>query len=245
MWGVLALVLLSSCSPDDSLSVRLSDLEQVRFDPGYHRATVGLSSGIDLPIVTYSPAVTSTSKLPLIVVLHGGGQTGTYQGEPILGSLFRPGLEELRAVFVAPTAVAGHWSTEPAQEMVDALVDGILKAGWPVDPDRIVVAGYSAGAMGVWVSAARHDRRYRAGVAIAGDPVIHSLDDTDIMPLYVIHSRMDEVFPYDGVEQDVSALQQAGAPVHLETVEDIGHTAIAAYVPGLQTALPWLDAHLQ
>lgn len=239
--GVAALVLLfSSCSPDESLSVRLSDLEQIPFDEGYHKATVHLSNGVDVPIMTWTPYVASTSRLPLVVVLHGAGQGGIYQGEGVLKSLFVPGFEEIPAVFVAPTGVLGHWSLDAAQEMVDALVSGILKAGWPVDPGRVILAGYSAGALGVWTTSQRHASLYRAGVAVAGDPVIHSLEETDIMPLFVIHSRMDELFPFDQVALDVESYAAAGAPVTLYPVDGVGHSAIAAYLPAARASAAWL-----
>ncbi|MDA1334023.1 MAG: dienelactone hydrolase family protein [Bacteroidetes bacterium] len=242
----LTILFLSSCSPDDSLSVRLSDLEQVRFDPGYHFDAAHLSNGLDVPFVTYSPGVSPTSKLPLIIVLHGGGQYGTYQGEGVLKSLFRPGLQDQRAIFIAPTAVSGHWASPNSLELIDALVNGIKRAGWPIDPDKIVIAGYSAGAIGAWYITGSAPDLVKAGIAVAGDPVAGSLQSGDtLVPLFVIHGREDEVFPFDDAESEVSALINAGAPYVFYPMDGLSHTALAAYVPGVAEASLWLATILQ
>jgi len=242
---LLVFVFVTSCSPEESLSVKLSDLEQVRFDVGYHFDSVTLSDGIQVPFVTRSPGVTVQSKLPLIVVLHGGGQTGQYQGESVLKSLFHPALKDIRAVFVAPTATTGHWATPRSVEMVVALVEGIVDAGWPIDPNKIVVTGYSAGATGIWYLTGSEASLFRAGIPVAGDPVSGSSGDLDLVPKYVIHSHQDEVFSFDDVQLDVESLIEEGVPIVFHPVEGISHNAFAAYVPAVQSAVPWLKQILE
>lgn len=229
---------LSACSPDDSLSVRLGDLEQVRFDPGYHLNSAHLSSGQDVPFVIWSPGVTSTSRLPLVIVLHGGGQTGPYQGESVLKSLFQPALD-MRAIFVAPTAVSGHWATPNGAALIHALVDGIRKADWPVDPSKIVVVGYSAGGTGVWYLRDQYPDLARAGISVAGDAVSGGEDLVD-QPIFIVHGSDDEVFPFENIALEVNALKEHGVNAEMVEVPGAGHVGFSVFASAVSTAHPWL-----
>lgn len=185
--------------------------------------------------------MTANSRLPLIIVLHPGQLTGEYQGEVILKSLFFPGLSDLRAIFVAPTAVLGHWASEAELELIKAVIEGMIEADWPIDPSRIVLTGFSAGETGTWFMTGTNPALFSAGISVAAEPLVGSLEGTRLVPKYVIHSRADLEFLFDGVEIEVQAEIDAGAPIVFAPVDDLSHNAFSAYLPALEGARLWLS----
>ncbi|MDA1028250.1 MAG: hypothetical protein O3B41_04250 [Bacteroidetes bacterium] len=229
-----------ACSEESGLSIKLSDLELVDFVQGYQFKEVSFSDGSTMPYVLHAPIVTSVSKLPLIIVLHGTIPQGKYKGEIFLKFLAVPGLSTMNAIFVAPTLLAPHWTYPEALEMIKSFVDGAKRAEWPVDFEKIVVLGYSNGGMGVWAMTGSDPDLFAAGIPMAAEPVIGSLKGTAIVPKYVIHSRADEVFSFTEVERDVNAEIQKGAPIVFSPVDNFSHSAISNYVTALKEAEPWL-----
>ncbi|NQV71553.1 prolyl oligopeptidase family serine peptidase [bacterium] len=230
------------CSEENALSVSQADLAYVDFRPGYQKLEARYSDGKTMPYVLHSPVVTSLSKLPLVIVLHGTEPQGTYKGETILKFLAVPALQNLNAVFIAPTLMAPHWTYPDALEMIETFVQGALEADWPIDPNKIVVIGYSNGGMGVWTMTGINPDLFAAGIAMAAEPVIGSLKGTSLVPKYVIHSKADEVFPFDEVERDVLAEIEKGAPITFASAEYFSHSGISNYVPMLRESIPWLQA---
>jgi predicted peptidase len=99
--------------------------------------------------------------------------------------------------------------------------------------------------MGVWSMTGLEPDLFAAGIVIAADPVIGSLKGTAIVPKYVIHSRIDEVFPFADVERDVQAEINMGAPIVFTPVDNFSHTSILSYTPALKGSELWLKGILE
>ena len=238
-------LIFMGCSEENALSVNQAELAYVDFRQGYQKLEVNFSDGKTMPYMLHSPFVTSISKLPLVIVLHGTEPQGMYKGETILKFLAVPGLQNLNAVFIAPTLMAPHWTYPDALEMIETFVKGALEADWPIDPNKIVVIGYSSGGMGVWAMTGINPDLFAAGIPVAAEPVIGSLKGTLVVPKYVIHSKADEVFPFDEVERDVLAEIEKGAPITFASAENFSHSGISNYVPMLRESIPWLKAIIE
>jgi predicted peptidase len=144
-------------------------------------------------------------------------------------------------IFVAPTAVLGHWASEAELELIEALIEGMIEADWPIDPSRIVLSGFSAGGTGTWYMTGTNPALFRAGISIAAEPLAGSLEGTRLVPKYVIHSRADLEFLFDDVQIEVQAEIDAGAPIVFALVDDLSHNAFYAYLPALESARLWLS----
>jgi predicted dienelactone hydrolase len=132
---------------------------------------------------------------PLIVFIHGSG------GNPDFYKVLLEGWAGSGYVVAAPKLPAPV-PEQPAE--VSAVIDELLRGRYAgvVDPQRIGVAGHSAGAvtvLGIAFNSCCIDRRVRAGAALAGDAPpfpggtyfagIHT-------PLLVVHAVADPTVPF-------------------------------------------------
>jgi predicted peptidase len=101
----------------------------------------------------------------------------------------------------------------------------------------VVCTGFSMGGAGTWYLAGRHPDRFTAAIPIAGRPA--ELDFQ--VPVYVIHSRADQVMPLGPTEAYVARLKAAGRPAELVVVDGITHFQTDRFVEPLRAAIPWLE----
>ena len=167
---------------------------------------------------------------PLILFVHGAGAPPEYY-EDLLTDLAGEG-----NVVVAPAmpgsvddAGAGALLALPFQpgrvhEVIDAVTEG--REAIPIaDPERIVVAGHSLGAMTALATAFNTccgDQRVDAVVAIAGQ--LASFPDgawtSGSVPVLLVHGRNDDTVAYSGSGE---AFQEVGTSAYLLTVERGDH----------------------
>lgn len=179
---------------------------------------------------------------PLVLSLHPGGHGSAYYGEGLLTGLVQPALQELRPIIVAPDCPSSSWTTDESDEAVLALLELVSKT-YDVDRDRIAVTGYSMGGMGTWFLVSRHPDLFSAAVPMAGSPRSADLDRVASTPLYAIHSRIDEVVPFEPTEKAAKELEARGADVELVVVEDVPHFHMPRFRAYLSDAASWLLAH--
>ena len=75
-------------------------------------------------------------------------------------------------VAIFPRRIDGDsdWAAPDSEALVLDLVDAALRT-FRVDPDRVILSGTSAGALGAWRLAARHPDRFAGLAAFSGGPV--------------------------------------------------------------------------
>ena len=179
---------------------------------------------------------TTAAVHPVCVILHYGGQPTRFYGRPLLEQLFRPALAALNAYFVAPESLGGTW-TDPANEArVMQLLDGLCRA-YPLDAARVVVAGYSLGAIGCWHLLEHYPERFAAAIPVAGLP---SAAVSSTIPVFTLATPTDEIFPYAGFEELVAARRAAGQPIEFARVDAHGHYDIQGFAPALGPVAAWL-----
>jgi predicted peptidase len=152
---------------------------------------------------------------PLVLALHPGGRA-PYYGDGFMRSVFFPGLRDLAPIMVAPDVPGRAWTEPRAESAVLALVAAIADE-FAVDQDRRLVVGFSLGGAGTWHLAARYPDRFTGAIVMAGrtEEPIASLGR---VPTYVIHSRDDEVVPFDQAEARVLTLGSMGRPVAFDAL---------------------------
>ena len=143
--------------------------------------------------------------------------------------------EDLDEVEVTPTTV----DVDAVKGLVLKLIE-LVRQKHTIDPDRIVVTGYSMGGMGVWHLTARHPEIFRAGIVVSGEPPAGATPGQWRVPLYVIHSRQDEVLPLAPAQDLTSRMKKAGLRVELRVVTGITHYQVDGFVEPLKAAVPWL-----
>ena len=208
---------------------------------GVHKQTVTLRGGQQLRYTISVPANAGDGgKTALVVSLHYGGKVTPFYGGDMLDELVGPALRNLGAVLVAPDSLGGDWSA-PDNEQAVVWLTQTVRDVYAIDSKRVALTGYSMGAAGTWFLAGRHADLFSAALPVsgpAGDSRVAALR----MPLYVIHSAHDEIFPIARTKTFVLDLQAKGANVQWQELRDPTHYQVADFVPALAKAEPWLRA---
>jgi predicted peptidase len=200
-------------------------------------------------------------EVPLVLALHfGWGEAlPPNYGAVFLEILVEPALRELGAIIVAPNCPARSWVDDHSEAAVLALLDHV-RGEYRIDPDRLVVTGFSLGGMGTWYFASRHAEMFSAAIPMASVPMIAISSEPGSavqrfteagsvewppamlrLPTYVIHSRDDELISIGPVEAAAAELKALGADIELLAIDaGIGHHQTPRYVPYLTRTVAWI-----
>ncbi len=180
-----------------------------------------------------------TAPAPLVLVLHYAGQPTRFYGRPLLTGLIEPAFRPLNAILVAPESVGGQWQEESNEAFVLELLRQI-KAAYAIAPARIVVTGYSMGAIGTWHFVTHYPELFCAGIPIAGFP---NRDLRSAVPIHAFHSANDELFPLARLREAIAAARAAGSAIELTETAVNGHFDVNGYGRALAVVPAWLEAH--
>jgi predicted peptidase len=217
--------------------------------------------------VRYAIAVPSdydgSREVPLVLALHFGWAQALPPNYSaiFLEILVEPALRDLGAIIVAPLCPARTWVDRQSETAVLALLEHVRDT-YRIDEGRTLVTGFSLGGMGTWYYASHHAELFTAAVPMASVPVIAQTTESGAetvrryaeagsvewpeallaMPLFIVHSRDDELIPIAPVEQAAAELDALGADVTFVAIDaGIGHHETPRYVPYLERAVPWLQ----
>lgn len=202
----------------------------------------GLSYRFSLP-AGYDPART---QYPLVVSLHGSRE----RGDDTVSQL-KNGVETLAqwpVIAVAPQCPSedtfgGSWygGQSLTQRKVVSLVKE-LSGRRSVDARRILLIGYSMGAIGLWDLLERHKELFAAAVPIAGDLNPESARALVDFPIWAFHGERDRLVRNDATRRVARLMKQLGGGVFRYTeLSGVRHDSWrgAFEEPEL---LPWLLA---
>ncbi|HEX7841570.1 MAG TPA: hypothetical protein VF469_29070 [Kofleriaceae bacterium] len=174
--------------------------------------------------------------MPLIVVLHYAGEVTPFYGRGMIEYLAEPAFRPLHAILVAPDSLGGDWTTEQNGAAVVWLTRAVMRS-YAVDSRKVALSGYSMGGIGTWFIGARNQDLFTAAIPVASQPA----GDSDWkIPLYVIHSRNDEVLPIAPIRDHVHKLEASGTRIEWRELGGLTHYQTSAYVPALREASSWL-----
>jgi predicted peptidase len=188
----------------------------------FERRSFTDATGTRLAFRFFRPA-SPRRELPLVLVLHGGGETGSPQVSPANVTQITANRAALvwatrEPAYVVAPQLPGRTSqwTEPAiQAAVMALVER-LAAAYPIDRDRIYLTGLSRGGRGAVEFLSNHPTTF-AGALLAAARAEND-DVSEVakfvrVPLWLTHAADDPVVPYFGSVDIAAALEAAGAKV--------------------------------
>lgn len=178
------------------------------------------------------------------ILLHGVGSQGSHM-QPI-GEHWRavlPGLSVITPDAPFPFAGGGHqWFSiagvtadnrpqrvAAAREALDAVIRGELAArGFRPDIDRLIVAGFSQGAIMALDLLASGRLALHAVIAFSGRLASpEPLSVRSGTPLLLVHGQRDAVMPWQESHYAAERLQAAGARVQSLFEPESGHTVTA------------------
>lgn len=236
--GLSLLLLVAGCDESQPPEIDGTLVQEAPLTPGYHRGILTVRGGQLLRTTYWVPSDSSETPRPLVLALHYASPSyPPYFGQEILEGLVQPAFQDLGAIIVAPDVQGGSWINPPLGVALVALIEDAVDH-WNVDPDRVVVMGFSMGGFGTWYMTDQFPNHFSAGIPMGAQPY-GSLQRS--VPLFVIHGTADELFNVGEVEQAVQVRQENGSPIELLLLDGYGHYEAFRYVEALSSTIPWLE----
>jgi phospholipase/carboxylesterase len=167
---------------------------------------------------------------PLVMALHGGSGNG----RGFLWSWLRDA-RSFGAILVAPTATGdtsnkSTWALmgEDADTPNLARILDFVRGRWNIDPARLLLTGMSDGGTFCYVTGLERASPFThlAPVAATFHPLMAEMADAERLrglPVYLVHGRLDWMFPVQVARQTRDALSAAGADVTYRELDDLSH----------------------
>jgi phospholipase/carboxylesterase len=182
----------------------------------------GSRGGFSLYIPEY---YTPDRAWPLVMALHGGSGNG----RGFLWNWLRD-TRSLGAILVAPTATGSTWALmgEDTDTPNLARIVASVRSRWNIDPAKLLLTGMSDGGTFCYVTGLESASPFThlAPVAATFHPLMAEMADAERLrglPFYLVHGRLDWMFPVQAARQTKDALAAAGADVTYRELDDLSH----------------------
>jgi len=190
-------------------------------------------------VISIPSSYGKSKKTPLVMTLHYGGRVTPYYGQSYLNILTGPGLKDLGAIIVSPDCPGKGWTDPYSEKTVISLLD-LIQEKYNIDNKRILLTGFSMGGIGTWHIAANHPNQFTIILPISSMSRIKTLKKIKNLPIYIIHSKKDEIFHFKKVKAMVKQLKAQGLLVKFVALEKTSHYHTNQFVPALKAAVPWI-----
>jgi phospholipase/carboxylesterase len=162
---------------------------------------------------------------PLVMALHGGSGNG----RGFLWSWLRDA-RSFGAILVAPTATGNTWALmgeDTDTPNFHRILDWV-RARWNIDRTKMLLTGMSDGGTFCYVSGLESASPFThlAPVAATFHPLMAEMADAERLkglPVYLVHGRLDWMFPVQVARQTRQLLSAAGADVTYRELDDLSH----------------------
>jgi phospholipase/carboxylesterase len=190
----------------------------------FHDSTEpGSRGGFSLYVPEY---YTPDRAWPVVMALHGGSGNGR-------GFLWN-WLRDARsrgAILIAPTSTGRTWALmgDDTDTPNLARILQTVRQRWNVDPERLLLTGMSDGGTFCYVTGLESGSPFThlAPVAASFHSLITAVADAVRLrglPVYLVHGRLDWMFPVELARQARQSLTLAGAAVSYREIDDLSHT---------------------
>lgn len=186
--------------------------------------------GHESPYVVFVPHnYDGTKEVPVILFLHGAGETKGGTAMPIQQGIANhiKGKREktFPAITIIPQAETRGWQAEgPNAKRALAMLDATMKE-YKCDPKRVYLTGLSMGGFGTWSVAFHHPDRWAAIVPICGGGDPKGAEKIKDIPCWVWHGDQDRAVKVDMSRQMVEALKKSGGNPRYTELAHVGHNS--------------------
>ncbi len=210
-----------------------------------------------MPYHLYVPnRYTAAQPMPLIIALHGLGQTEDSFFDAYGAQL--PKLAEQHGyILAAPLGYrvdggygwgVGTPPTDPVARRNSALSEldvmqvlAQVQKQYNVDPNRIYLMGHSMGAIGTWLLAPKYPDLWAAVGAFSGQGTPSTIALTKHIPEFVVHGDADPTVNVRGSRAMVEVMKASGVDVTYIEVPGGNHTNVVE--PNLAAMMQFFNAH--
>ena len=218
-------------------------LDTITLTEGISNDSLKLKNGEFWKYAMSIPNLTINSKVPLVIALPWDIE-GVGEYVPYLQCQAYPGLADLNAIiFVPDNGITNSWDYENAT-LTLTLIDHALKY-WPIDPDKIIVTGYSNGGYGAWYFGINYPQVFSAAIPIGSrmeyDGGTFIKNEKLKIPFYVIHSTSDEKFDINDMSNKLNKLIDLGSDIEFVSIDGLSHGSGCTYSIYLKESINWLE----
>lgn len=175
-----------------------------------------------------SPTLDGTKRYPLVIWLHGSGQSGT-DNESQLGGAPKiwtneDNMAKNPCFLLAPQCPSADigWKNQVADNLLALIAD--LTEHLPIDADRLYLTGSSMGGFGTFSIAAKYPGVFAACIPLCGGGDVKNAEILKTTPFWVFHGDKDDMVPVERSRAIVAAVKQAGGELMKYTeLEGAGH----------------------
>ena len=107
--------------------------------------------------------------MPLVIFLHGDGEIGridALENIALMENCKEFYGNEFPFIAIAPCRFQKSWSFGDSPSALIALIQETVDS-YHIDPDRVIISGFSSGAMGVWYLISNYPDYFSAAVPIS------------------------------------------------------------------------------
>ncbi len=207
---------------DSNFKARLEALAAENTGVFHDHNEPGSRGGYSLYVPEY---YTPDRPSPLVVALHGGSGNG----RNFLWSWLRDA-RSFGAILIAPTAIGPTWAlmgedtdTPNLMRMIES-----VRGRYNVDAKRMLLTGLSDGGTFCWVSGLDRASPFThlAPVAATFHPLMAEIADAERLrglPIFLVHGKLDWMFPVQVARQTSNLLLAAGADMTYREIDDLSH----------------------
>jgi phospholipase/carboxylesterase len=207
---------------DDALKARVTLPRADNTGIIHERNEPGSRGGFSLYVPEY---YSSDREWPLVMALHGGSGNG----RNFLWSWLRDA-RSFGGILVAPTASGQTWALmgqDADTPNLNRILDDVC-GRWNIDRKRLLLTGMSDGGTFCYVTGLDGASAFThlAPVSATFHPLMAEMADADRLrglPIFLVHGRLDWMFPVQVARHTHEALSAAGANVTYREIDDLSH----------------------
>jgi predicted peptidase len=228
----------------------------VKEEPPFRKKIFSEKDAAKMPYRLFIPPhYDSAKKYPLILWFHGGGGRGSNNESQISGGNEKgthlwttPENQAAFPAFVlAPQCPQNeNWSdpelnqvAAPLQSALDILA--LVQKDYPIDPDRIYLAGQSMGGLAVWALLQKYPEQWAGAIVVASYDNFTNVRALARVPLWIFQGEDDSTVPVETVREMVKQLKKAGGSPRYSEYRNAGHEVWNQAFADPQL-VPWLSA---
>ncbi len=187
------------------------------------------AGGVNMKYYEIAPSP-AKSNLPVIIFLHGSGETNSVGGVGNLPIVSYVANNYNRSnqpfIFLAPIAPSHGWNGSNAAA-AKAIIDKTIQE-YNADRSRIYLTGMSMGGYGTWYMVAQYGNYFRAAMPMSGCSSGYNANNYVNVPIYAIVGS-SESDTRNCMANLVNKINSQGGRANLDVVQGASHSTIQRY----------------
>ncbi|MFZ4595618.1 MAG: prolyl oligopeptidase family serine peptidase [Verrucomicrobiaceae bacterium] len=192
-----------------------------------------------------NPKWDSEQRYPLVIWLHGSGQSGSDNTSQMGGAtgVFTDPERQLKnpCFMIAPQCPDADigWNKQVADNLMALVAD--LTDKLPIDTNRLYLTGSSMGGFGTFNLALKYPTLWAAVVPLCGGSDVKNAEALKAVPIWAFHGDKDDMVPVERTRHVMKAIAELGGIGRYTELTGAGHgiTGLVYPNPELQT---WMFA---